>query len=99
MRRPCLERGCGQYAQKGESRCTEHHQAWLEGQRLRKGWAKARAEAIRKAGGRCTRCGSKRGLEVHHSARDPHVHTRLKVLCDVCHRAEHRLLAQKHAGQ
>lgn len=65
-------------------------------------WSAARAEAIRRAGGRCEVCGSADGIQVHH---DPPVRGRggyargcahhqraLHVVCEGHHRELERLL-------
>jgi RNA-directed DNA polymerase len=53
-------------------------------------WAKARTEALAKWGGKCCRCGSSEGVEVHHITarrkRGGNVATNLAPLCRPCHR-------------
>ena len=81
--RPCIERlpdgrGCPEYAEPGQARCTEHrHLAVKDGRRspgTTAAWRKARAAALRRAGHRCEKCGRTEEqtraagthLEVHH---------------------------------
>lgn len=55
-------------------------------------WRRRRARAIRRAGGKCQRCGSTERLEAHHltyvrlGREKP---ADLIVLCHACHQAEH----------
>lgn len=55
-------------------------------------WRRRRAQAVKRAGFRCERCGSMRRLEVHHltyarlGAEAP---ADLRVLCHDCHRRQH----------
>jgi len=58
-------------------------------------WSERRAEAIRKAGGRCQLCNSRSSLEVHHRTYQRRGAERsgdLTVLCSSCHRRHHRSL-------
>lgn len=76
--RPCLERGCPEYALPGKSRCEEHQaQARKTGARspgTTAAWRKARQIALDRAGHRCEKCGRTEAqaradgtwLEVHH---------------------------------
>jgi 5-methylcytosine-specific restriction endonuclease McrA len=51
-------------------------------------WASTRAAAIRRAGGKCQKCGDASGLEVHHLNYDRlgrERHEDLIVLCGDCH--------------
>lgn len=55
-------------------------------------WQRRRKRAIKRAGGKCQRCGSEQRLEVHHLTyarlgKEPPAD--LMVLCHACHQAEH----------
>jgi 5-methylcytosine-specific restriction endonuclease McrA len=58
-------------------------------------WEQARAQALQRAHFKCTRCGRRRGLVVHHldeqGLRGPHAYDleNLRVLCLPCHNDEH----------
>lgn len=65
-----------------------HYLAYL----LSGGWRARRNRALKDAGYRCSRCPSKRDLEVHHLTYERLGGERdsdLAVLCAGCHRAEH----------
>ena len=64
----------------------------------KRGWARIRARAIRKAGRRCARCGRPGRLEVHGHLEVHHprplseggTHDQaLEVVCRICHFVEH----------
>jgi 5-methylcytosine-specific restriction endonuclease McrA len=57
------------------------------------GWKKTRKLALKRDGYRCTRCGSKTGLQVHHRNKyegesDNNLQN-LIVLCRICHTKQH----------
>jgi 5-methylcytosine-specific restriction endonuclease McrA len=79
------------------------HDAWLAAVRempyrayLRTAWwQRFRADAIRRAGGRCQVCGSDGPLQVHHVSYDRLGCERPAdccVLCDDCHEVYHALI-------
>jgi 5-methylcytosine-specific restriction endonuclease McrA len=56
------------------------------------GWRKRRQRALKRAGYRCQKCGSRRQLQVHHLTYARLGRERaadLMVLCRTCHAAEH----------
>lgn len=56
------------------------------------GWRKRRQRALKRAGYRCEKCGSRRRLEAHHLTYARLGRERaadLMVLCHTCHAAEH----------
>lgn len=66
------------------------------------GWRKRRNEALKLSGWQCSRCGARKGLEVHHltyanvGAEPPED---LEVLCGSCHEGEHITQDQRqHTG-
>jgi 5-methylcytosine-specific restriction endonuclease McrA len=87
--RLCVVPRCGRRVDRGQSRCREHLKL-----RQRNGWAD---QAIRRQvkdrdGHRCVRCGSTRGLEVHHlgagAAGGQEAASDRVTLCGDCHAAE-----------
>jgi hypothetical protein len=86
---PCVEPGCPVLVT-GGGRCTEHRYHRPNGRDgTDAAWRKARARAIRRDGGRCTRCRSTGPLEVHHLDGDwrNNQPENLESLCRPCHRA------------
>ena len=78
------------------SYCAEHQPAWrrrrkTEDPRRLYAWQKARRRAKRRDRRRCTVCGSRESLSVHHRNGDPSDHRRdnLVTLCADCHRLAH----------
>ena len=60
-----------------------------------KAWRYVRREVIRRAGYRCSECGGRHNLEVHHKVRladggDPFDDTNLVCVCRDCHLDKHR---------
>jgi 5-methylcytosine-specific restriction endonuclease McrA len=84
----CQEPGCPRPAtQRG--RCRTHQ---LPRRASTRQWRKARRAAIRRAHGRCERCGQPATTghhRVHAQHGGPDTATNLIMLCDVCHRLEH----------
>lgn len=57
-------------------------------------WQRRRKEAIKRAGGKCRRCGRVNRLQVHHKTYERlgcELDADLLVLCRMCHRKEHGL--------
>jgi 5-methylcytosine-specific restriction endonuclease McrA len=59
-------------------------------------WQRRRWGAIKRAGGKCSACGSREALQVHHThyhdPRGMEAAASLVVLCDSCHRTIHMLV-------
>lgn len=91
MKRPRLT--CGVLVDRG-SYCRRHDPAAAAYKRKRgTGWSQSRfrAAVLRRAGGRCERCGSTDGVEAHHRVPVAHGGTHSpsngKALCWTCHRS------------
>jgi 5-methylcytosine-specific restriction enzyme A len=96
--KPCVRAGCPELVERGESFCPEHVPAPWEGSNWRanldvprKVWERMRRQVIRRARGRCERCGEP-GREVNHkvprSLGGPTVLSNLELLCPDHHAAE-----------
>jgi hypothetical protein len=64
------------------------------GQKWERNWRNAREEALARAGHRCTWCGAREDLHVHHkkpvSEGGTDAQSNLTVLCASCHRLAHK---------
>lgn len=99
IRRPCIVRGCREYAAQGSSRCIEHRReharsrwdAGYTGSRgSRPGWLAIRRRVWREQGRRCVRCGGQPArFFVHHKDGNARNNERanLEGLCQPCHKA------------
>lgn len=94
--RACLL--CGRLTRQG-SYCAAHSRPWSRRSPSsiatdQRGWAKVRAEVLRRDWNACVRCGDPDNLQVHHivpvSEGGANVIANLETLCASCHRAAHR---------
>lgn len=96
--KPCVSPGCPELVERGQNYCPEHRptpwQGWSWRANLdvpRREWERMRRRVIRRAKGRCERCGAP-GSEANHkiprSAGGPTTMGNLEWLCEDCHRAE-----------
>lgn len=95
--KPCLEPGCPNDVEQGQSRCQLHAPAPWAGRapfKERYGispakWQKLRAKALRRDGYRCVNCGATKMLQVDHivgaAAGGQSVLSNLQTLCPMCH--------------
>ena len=99
--RPCIERGCPNYATGDGTRCKAHSRqrarerwsAGLTGRRgSRPGWRRLRATVIEEQHGVCAHCRRAAELELHHIDGNAHNDARhnLEALCHGCHQAAGR---------
>ena len=108
MRKPCLVRGCPNYADTG-SYCTEHRDRaalGLTGQRANTGdWQRTRAKAIARAKGRCqlrlTAACELTANRVHHRDLNPANNdpSNLAACCQPCHQIAHQLARSAAAAR
>ena len=97
MLKPCATRGCPELVERGSFHCPTHAPApWARAQPRqhdvsRKVWERMRRQVIRRAGGRCERCGQP-GRDVNHKIPLAHGGPTemgdLELLCVDCHRAD-----------
>jgi len=73
----------------------ENYERYLESSH----WKNLRAQAFKRDGGCCVKCGSRRNLRGHHKQYGKDLHAVpvdwIVTLCDLCHEAEHRRLAKE----
>ena len=84
MVRVCCVPGCGALGVWGKAgRCPDHRQRYS-----RTDWQTVRREALKRARWRCSACGSRNDLVVHHLGPTSRP-TSVRVLCRRCHEKLH----------